>query len=190
MKLVEVNGGCFSRVSLLVPLSLPDAHNTRNSRTSMKRRFFTLACHLGVLSVATWSLACVITTGETTSTNTSATSSTPTTSGSGTASTSSDTQGGTTDPSGTDASSSASGSSGGFSGCGWGPTGMNEVPNGYVCEGVQASDPDEIYPRECPPDLVSGASCGNVTGIGCCDANGDVWFCGGDDPGMLVMLEC
>lgn len=77
-------------------------------------------------------------------------------------------------------------------GCGWGPiAGNEEVPNGYQC-GIEdgTEDPDGTFPIDCSPNanLELGLDCteAGVTAEGCCDANGDVWFCvdpdGADGP--------
>jgi hypothetical protein len=76
--------------------------------------------------------------------------------------------------------------------CGWGPTGDPEVPNGYVCGG-QGEDPDGNFSMLCPEgvELVEGGACGSIEGPGCCDANGNAWFCGDDGNGpVLVLTEC
>ena len=80
--------------------------------------------------------------------------------------------------------------------CGWGPTGETDVSEGYICGG-DGADPNGTYDIDCPADLVAGDPCGEaVTGIGCCDANGDVWFCqdpdgpdGPEEP-VLVTEDC
>lgn len=80
----------------------------------------------------------------------------------------------------------------GAAGCGWGPiAGNDEVPNGYQC-GIEdgTEDPDGGFPIDCSPNanLELGLDCteAGVTAEGCCDANGDVWFCvdpdGADGP--------
>jgi hypothetical protein len=72
--------------------------------------------------------------------------------------------------------------------CGWfeDPT----LP-GYYCGGM-GEDPNGMTPIGCPPGLVDGDPCGNVTGVGCCDANGDNWYCGDDGMGntFLVFEAC
>jgi hypothetical protein len=72
--------------------------------------------------------------------------------------------------------------------CGW-----FEDPTfpGYYCGG-SGEDPEGITPIDCPPGLVDGAACGEVTGVGCCDANGDNWYCGDDGAGntSLVTEAC
>ncbi|MFW5740401.1 MAG: hypothetical protein ACOC1F_08540 [Myxococcota bacterium] len=55
--------------------------------------------------------------------------------------------------------------------CGWDPS------NGYYACGFQGSDPSGTHPITCPPDLQEGATCGTFDHIGCCDENGDVWYC-------------
>jgi len=71
-------------------------------------------------------------------------------------------------------------------GCGWGPIpGNDEIPNGYQC-GFEEEDPEGVHPIACPATamLESGLDCktAGVTGEGCCDANGDVWYCIDPDP--------
>jgi hypothetical protein len=82
--------------------------------------------------------------------------------------------------------------SGAPAGCGWGPTGDETVPNGYVCGG-SGEDPDGVFPLACPDDttLTEGGECGSIMGVGCCDAYGNAWFCGsnGADP-VLVPQDC
>jgi hypothetical protein len=76
-------------------------------------------------------------------------------------------------------------------GCGWGPTGDDMIPEGYVCGG-DGEDPDGNFPQACPDiELVEGGDCGEVQGQGCCDAAGNAWFCGDDGTGpALVLIEC
>ena len=74
--------------------------------------------------------------------------------------------------------------------CGWGMTNDPEVPEGYVCGG-DGEDPDARFAMECPADLEEGARCGQLTGVGCCDDEGNVWFCwdvGGDQT--IVKETC
>lgn len=68
--------------------------------------------------------------------------------------------------------------------CGWNPDGM---PAGYYC-GFEGVDPGGTNPIECPEGLVEGDPCATtgLTGEGCCDAEGNNWFCAGED---LVFLE-
>lgn len=44
-------------------------------------------------------------------------------------------------------------------------------------------------PIACPPGLVDGAACGQVNGIGCCDQNGDNWYCGDDGNSTFLVLD-
>jgi hypothetical protein len=67
--------------------------------------------------------------------------------------------------------------------CGWNAGGS---PAGYYC-GFMGEDPGGT-PIECPPGLVDGADCGEITGAGCCDANGDNWYCGEDGEGNLFLV--
>jgi hypothetical protein len=76
--------------------------------------------------------------------------------------------------------------------CGWGPTGEEPISEGYVCTG-DGEDPDGNFPIDCPADvdLAVGGDCGPIQGQGCCDAQGDAWFCGDDGSGpALVRLDC
>jgi hypothetical protein len=101
---------------------------------------------------------------------------------------------------GTSSGSSASGEStaadGGTSaggGCGWGPTGEADVPEGYVCGG-NGEDPSGMIPSACPEgiELVEGGDCGGnmgITGVGCCDASGNAWFCAGQDGASQLYTQ-
>lgn len=76
--------------------------------------------------------------------------------------------------------------------CGWGPTGDPMVPDGYVCGG-DGEDPDGVLPMLCPEviDLQVGGACSGIEGSGCCDAQGNAWFCGDDGNGpALARIEC
>lgn len=76
--------------------------------------------------------------------------------------------------------------------CGWGPTGDPAVPEGYVCGG-DGEDPSGMVPLACPEavDLQVGAGCNGIEGQGCCDAQGNAWFCGNDGSGeALARLMC
>lgn len=59
------------------------------------------------------------------------------------------------------------------SSCGWYDD--STVP-GYECSG-RGTDPSGMYPHDCPEGLVEGAACGDVTVVGCCDAEGHTWSC-------------
>jgi hypothetical protein len=59
------------------------------------------------------------------------------------------------------------------SNCGWYDD--PDIP-GYYCGGV-GTDPGGMHPYACPGGLVEGAACDQITGVGCCDANGDNWYC-------------
>ena len=48
--------------------------------------------------------------------------------------------------------------------------------------------PDGLFPIGCPDGLVDGDPCGDVTGEGCCDANGTNWYCA-DDGGDLFLVS-
>lgn len=69
--------------------------------------------------------------------------------------------------------------------CGWNGGGQ---PPGYYC-GFEGEDPDGL-PIACPDGLVEGDSCAvtGLTGEGCCDADGNNWYCG--DPDMVVFEAC
>lgn len=115
----------------------------------------------------------------------------------GTTGTEAGTTAGTTDGSGTAAETAAQASTAaddtaGVAVCGWGPTGDEAVPEGYVCGG-DGEDPSGMIPLSCPAaiELQVGAACSTITGQGCCDAQGNAWFCGNDGSGdALARLEC
>ncbi|MCA9704262.1 MAG: hypothetical protein KDK70_00235 [Myxococcales bacterium] len=76
--------------------------------------------------------------------------------------------------------------------CGWGPTGDDMVPEGYVCGG-DGVDPDGMYEMACPEDvtLEAGGECGTIEGPGCCDPDGNAWFCGDAGSGPeLAQIVC
>ena len=104
-----------------------------------------------------------------TQTDTAATDSGGTTTG-----TTSTTTSATETDSGTD--SAGTSTTGGQAACGWGRTGVADPAEGYICDG-NGEDPNGQYPIACPEGLVVGDPCGMVTGVGCCDANGDNWYC-------------
>ncbi len=59
--------------------------------------------------------------------------------------------------------------------CGWDPI----DPAGYYCGG-DGEDPAGVHDGACPGALVEGEACPEslaTSGIGCCDAAGDAWFC-------------
>lgn len=77
--------------------------------------------------------------------------------------------------------------------CGWGPTGEADVPEGYVCGG-NGEDPSGMIPSACPEgvELVEGSDCGGnmgITGVGCCDASGNAWFCAGQDGAAQLYTQ-
>lgn len=74
--------------------------------------------------------------------------------------------------------------------CGWGDTGQKKVSDGYICDG-DGEDPAAVYPIDCPAgtELVEGGACGGILGAGCCDANGDVWFCAEDGGAPMLFTE-
>jgi hypothetical protein len=59
---------------------------------------------------------------------------------------------------------------------------------GYYC-GFQGVDPSGEHPYACPPGLVEGNPCGAVTGVGCCDQDGDNWYCADDGQEFFLVLE-
>ncbi len=69
------------------------------------------------------------------------------------------------------------------SSCGW-----FEDPDfpGYYCGG-SGEDPNGA-PIACPPNLVDGGPCGSLTGEGCCDGEGNNWYCGQDDVGNQAVV--
>lgn len=164
--------------------------------------------------------ACVLTTGDTvTDTNLTSETSTSTTGGTtadgtigttgGTAEGTSGTTSGTTaevpttgEPTtgeGTtieDTTSGTTGSTGPFGMCGW----VADM-NFYGCadEGAApgVSDPADIDPIACPPDLVAGDPCnekeGPVKNVGCCAPNGDLFLCNSQGPmptDTITKIEC
>lgn len=77
--------------------------------------------------------------------------------------------------------------------CGWGPTGETPVRSGYVLGG-DGEDPSGLMPMACPTGvaLVAGGACGGamgITGVGCCDAAGAVWFCADDGRGPTLFTD-
>ena len=90
------------------------------------------------------------------------------------------------------AASTAADDTAGMAVCGWGSTGDEAVPEGYVCGG-DGEDPSGVLPLLCPEaiELQVGGACGSITGQGCCDAQGNAWFCGNDGSGeALALIEC
>ncbi len=69
-----------------------------------------------------------------------------------------------------------------FGSCGW-----NTDYSFYDC-GFQGIDPQGNNPAACPAGLVEGDPCANtgLTGVGCCDINGDNWYCA---EGEVVYLN-
>lgn len=62
--------------------------------------------------------------------------------------------------------------------CGWGKFG------GYQCGG-QGADPDGKHPMACPADIQQEQAC-ILTAAGCCDADGNAWYCRDDGKGSYV----
>jgi hypothetical protein len=69
--------------------------------------------------------------------------------------------------------------------CGWFAEGS---PPGYYCDAM-GEDPDGVVPIACPSGLVENDPCGSITGAGCCDANGDNWYCADDGMGQYLFLD-
>jgi hypothetical protein len=72
------------------------------------------------------------------------------------------------------------------SGCGWGV--VQPGIEGYICGG-EGEDPQGVYPLACPPAVLEGDPCGDVTDFGCCDPLGDLYFCDATS-GTLVLETC
>jgi hypothetical protein len=95
-----------------------------------------------------------------------------------------------------ESTASADSSTGAAGACGWGATGEKTTPMGYICGG-DGADPDAMIDQDCASygvELTEGGDCGGnmgITGAGCCDENGDVWYCA-DDGGMprLFTEDC
>ena len=74
--------------------------------------------------------------------------------------------------------------------CGW-----FEDPDqpGYYCGG-EGEDPSGTFPSACPAGLVDGDTCETtgLTGAGCCDAEGNNWYCVEDGEGnqFIVFEAC
>ena len=77
--------------------------------------------------------------------------------------------------------------------CGWGRTGEKTIPEGYICGG-EGEDPSGLMPSTCAEgvELVEEGDCGGemgITGVGCCDADGNVWFCADDGSGRQLFTQ-
>jgi len=146
--------------------------------------FFVLA---GLLGVAP---ACIIdTTNDTDSAETGNATGNATASSSGSSGTAAESSGTATEAT---VASTAADDTAGMGVCGWGPTGDEAVPEGYVCGG-DGEDPSGTIPLLCPEavELQEGGPCGAIEGQGCCDAQGDAWFCGNDGSGeALARFDC
>jgi len=92
-----------------------------------------------------------------------------------------------TDTSATDTSTDTTTDTGGIGMCGWDPSNLY-----YGC-GFQGIDPDGV-PIDCPPGLAEGDPCSatGLTGAGCCDAEGNNWYCGVDaqQNDIVVLINC
>ncbi len=103
------------------------------------------------------------------------------------AETEAETAGPTTDGTDTEATDSDTGMSG-MPGCGWNVEAMY-----YDCteENEGGVDPSSTYPINCPEqDLIEDAECGEVTGVGCCDAGGSLWYCDVSGDNLLATQIC
>ncbi|NUP13230.1 MAG: hypothetical protein HOW73_44895 [Polyangiaceae bacterium] len=68
--------------------------------------------------------------------------------------------------------------------CGWSNIGI------YEC-GYSGEDPDGVVPYDCPANPMEGDPCGAVTGAGCCDPDGNNWYCALDNgKGVLTKIDC
>jgi hypothetical protein len=99
-----------------------------------------------------------------------------------------DSVGSTGETSGGDGDGTETGDGDGTPSCGWGPTGDSTITDGYVCGGA-GEDPDGTWTQACPDGLVEGEACGTVTGVGCCDPDGNAWFCGTDGTTDALFKE-
>ena len=71
--------------------------------------------------------------------------------------------------------------------CGW-----DEAEAFYAC-GLEGEDPSGTFPIGCPDGLAEGVPCADIglSGEGCCDANGDNWYCGlVDGAEVAVFASC
>ncbi|MFZ6182910.1 hypothetical protein [Nannocystis pusilla] len=68
--------------------------------------------------------------------------------------------------------------------CGW------SVDDAYYSCGFEGEDPEGMHAIACPAGLVEGDPCATsgLTGEGCCDENGDNWYCG-NDMGMELVVK-
>lgn len=127
------------------------------------------------------------TTSPTTTSPTTSTSSSDDSESSGVPETTTDT------PADSGSSSSAETTSTPTGPCGWGDTGQKPVAMGYICGG-DGADPEDLNPIECPAriELTEGGDCGGdmgITGVGCCDGSGNVWFCADNGGGRVLYTE-
>ncbi|NVB38304.1 hypothetical protein G6O69_10715 [Pseudenhygromyxa sp. WMMC2535] len=71
--------------------------------------------------------------------------------------------------------------------CGW------DNNAGYYDCGFEGADPGGTNDIECPEGLEAGALCSDfgLSGVGCCDADGNNWYCGEEgDEEVVVLVEC
>ncbi|MCU0659757.1 MAG: hypothetical protein MUF64_32170, partial [Polyangiaceae bacterium] len=58
----------------------------------------------------------------------------------------------------------------------------------YEC-GFSGPDPSFQAPIACPLGLNEGDPCGKITGTGCCDDEGGVWYCSDADGQEALARE-
>lgn len=184
------------RISLIDPEAEIEKYNAVNN--SFNRTFLGLlvgcsaaatGCTIG--STETTSSGTVTasstTSDDTTTTSTGSSTGEPTGTGTETSGTTTGTTGSpTTGSTGTTGTTTGTTTGSPISMCGWDPGN-----NYYEC-GFEGEDPSGTIPIACPDGLVEGDPCGNVPGEGCCDANGDLWYCGDNGMGdtSLVFTSC
>lgn len=80
------------------------------------------------------------------------------------------------------ADTTAGTTTGGVAGtCGW-----DDLNADYAC-GFSGAEPTQQVPIDCPPGLVEGMLCDGLDLAGCCDPNGDNWYCEGQ---VAVLDDC
>lgn len=155
---------------------------------------------LGGALVAGSLTGCVINTGGTDTNLTLNTLSDPSTSTDGTTTEGTGTDGTSTDGTGTESGTDTAapttgvpttgtgttdGTTTGGAACGWDP-----AESYYAC-GFEGEDPNGTYPIACPAGLVEGELCSvsMLTGEGCCDADGNSWYCGNNGTDEVLVFE-